>query len=75
MVVIIGKRSSGARIMDYAMTRNANNPDSAPGAYAKVVDHTDGPTATVPPMIEVHDGHNGGPRIYLPGSIIVMDVS
>lgn len=76
VVAIIGRRSSGARIMDYAMTRNANNPDSAPGAYVAVVDHaTDGPAKQVPPTIEVHDGHNGGPRLYLPSSIIIMDVS
>lgn len=76
VVVIIGRRASGARIMDYAMTRNANNPDSAPGPYVAVVDHaSDGPGKQVPPVIEVHDGHNGGPRLYLPSSIIIMDVS
>lgn len=70
-VVVIGQRAAGQVIADYAMTRNANNPNLGPGAYMKVVDDLD----RVPRLIEVHDGHNGGPRIYYPGSVVVMDVS
>jgi len=71
-VVVVGKRQGGQAIADYAMTRNANNPNVEPGAYMKVIDHGE---EAVPRLIEVHDGHNGGPRIYYPGSIVVMDVS
>lgn len=72
IVVVVGKRQNGDIIADYAMTRNAQNPDLSPGAYMKVIDHGD---EFVPRVIEIHDGHNGGPRIYHPGSIVVMDVS
>lgn len=72
IAVVVGQRTSGQRIADYAMTRNANNPNLEPGPYMKVVDHGD---EQVPRLIEIHDGHNGGPRIYYPGSVVVMDVS
>jgi hypothetical protein len=52
------------------MTRNANNPGAAPGAYQKVVDNTD----DVPRTVIVHDGHNGGPVVYYPSAICVMTV-
>jgi len=69
-VVIIGARRGGETIADYALTRNANNPGNAPGSYDKVRDLKD----DVPPEIQVHRGHNGGPRIYYPGSVVVMNV-
>ncbi len=72
VVVVIGQRAGGQVIADYAFTRNANNPDLAPGAYMKVVDRGE---TDVPRTIEIHDGHNGGPRIYFPGSVVVVDVS
>lgn len=69
-VIVIGKRPAGQVVGDYAMTRNVNNAGFAPGAYMRVVDHE----KTIPRKIEVHDGHNGGPRIYFPGAILLMDV-
>lgn len=72
VVIVVGVRPGNAPIADYAMTRNANNPNLEPGAYTKVVDNGD---REVPRLIAVHDGHNGGPRIYFPGSVCVMDVS
>jgi len=74
-VIIVGRRPGGQAIADYAMTRNANNPSMAPGPYSFITDRTSGPAKTVPPTIEVHDGHNGAPRIYYPTAIIDMDVS
>jgi hypothetical protein len=71
-VIVVGQRQAGQIIADYAMTRNANNPNLEPGAYMKVLDHGED---RVPRMIEIHDGHNGGPRIYHPGSVVLMDVS
>lgn len=75
VVVIVGKRTGGATIMDFAYTRNANNPGSAPGPYTFVDDRTTGPAKIVPPTIFVHDGFNGGLRVYYPSAIVLMNVS
>ena len=64
---LVGKRMSGTPIGSYAMTRNANNPDMAAGAYTKVVDHGE---KEVPRRIVIHDGHNGGPKLPLPTGIV-----
>lgn len=77
VVVLVGVRDEGDRIGEYRMTRNMNNPNGAPGSYDYVKDYVQGvnaPKAT-PPRIEVHRGHNGGPVIFRPKSIVVMDVS
>lgn len=70
-VAVFGVRPANQPVGDYAMTRNANNPNLGPGAYQKIVDHMD----DVPRTIEVHDGHNGGPRIYFPSAIIMLDTT
>lgn len=71
IAVLIGRRSNGARLGEYRMTRNANNPRLEPGAYTRVIDHGE---QSIPRRIDVHDGHNGGPTIFYPGSIVVMTV-
>lgn len=68
--VLFGARPGNQVVGDYAMTRNANNPNLEPGPYMKVVDEPD----EVPRNIVVHDGHNGGPRIYFPSAIVKMSV-
>ena len=75
-VFVIGKRPAGDRIGEYLMTRNLNNPNGAPGRYNYVLDRTNATNAEkrTPPNIEIHQGHNGGPVIYHPKSIIVMTV-
>jgi hypothetical protein len=70
-VVVVGKRPAGQPIAEYRMTRNANNPDLAPGPYMRVIDTGE---ITIPRAIEVHDGHNGGPVIYFPSAVVVMSV-
>lgn len=70
-IVVVGRRRNGESIGEYRMTRNANNPGSAPGPYMKVVDDED----AVPRTIVVHDGHSGGPILTFPSSICVMDVA
>lgn len=70
-VVVVGRRNTGDPIMEYLMTRNANNPNMEPGPYMKVIDDGD---RAVPRTVEVHDGHNGGPVIYYPGAVIIMTV-
>lgn len=69
VVIVLGARTSGAKLGDMAMTRNAVNPGMAPGAYTKIIDEQ-----VVPPQIEIHHGFNGGPRLYFPSAIIKMNV-
>lgn len=71
VVAVRGVRKRGEKIARYVMTRNVNNEGMAPGAYQKVIDHGDN---KVPRSIEVHDGHDGGPIIEFPGSLVRMDV-
>ncbi len=70
-VLVVGIRTDGGQIGNYLMTRNANNPGSAPGAYQKIIDKGDD---AVPREIEVHDGHNGGAVLYFPSAMVVMNV-
>lgn len=71
-VIVAGKRPSGVAVGSYKMTRNANNADLGPGPYTRVIDNAE---RAVPRTVEVHDGHNGGPCIEFPGSIVVMTVA
>jgi hypothetical protein len=74
-VVVVGQRTDGGRIGGYRMTRNANNPGLAPGAYTEVIDRGEaGSGKQIPRTIEVHDGHNGGPVIYFPSGIVILSV-
>lgn len=70
-VVVVGRRTDGGKIGAYLMTRNANNPNSAPGAYQKIIDKGD---EQVPREIEIHDGHNGGAVLFYPSAMVVMNV-
>lgn len=69
--VLVGARTNGAKLGEYRMTRNANNPNAEPGAYTRVIDHGEN---RVPRSIEVHDGHNGGPIIWFPGAIVSISI-
>lgn len=69
--VLVGVRQSGVSIGEYQLVRNANNPDSAPGAYTKIVDNLE---RDVPRKIQVHRGHNGGPVLFFPGAVVSMIV-
>lgn len=71
-IVVVGARPAGQRVGEYRFTRNANNPNMAPGTYMKVIDRGN---EQVPRSIEVHDGHNGGPVIFFPSAIVLMDVT
>jgi len=68
VVDVVGRRTDGAPIGEYQMTRNANNPGLAPGAYMRVKDEE------LPRQIAVHDGHNGGPTLLFPSAIVRMAV-
>lgn len=69
-VVIFAKLPAGEVHGEYMMVRNVNNVDMAPGPYTKVIDRTD----RVPREVEIHDGHNGGPALYWPGGIMILNV-
>jgi len=69
--IAIGQRPAGQRIGEYRILRNVNNADFAAGSYSKVIDHVDD---AVPRTVEVHRGHNGGPVIYFPSAIVIMNV-
>jgi len=70
VVDVVGRRTDGAPIGEYQMTRNAQNPGFAPGAYMRVVDDED----DIPRQIAVHDGHSGGPTLLYPSAIVRMAV-
>jgi hypothetical protein len=71
-IVILGVRPGNQPVGEYMMTRNANNMDMGPGAYQRVFDRGE---TNVPRVIEVHDGHNGGPVLYFPSSVLVITVT
>lgn len=72
LVVVVGYRPGGAPIADFALTRNANNEGVAPGPYTFVKSRVG---ETVPPTIEVHGGFNGGPRLYYPSAVVILNVA
>jgi hypothetical protein len=75
-VIVMGVRETGDQIGQYRFTRNLNNPGGAPGHYEYIKDYANGINAPkqTPPKIEIHAGHNGGPVLLRPGSIVVMSV-
>lgn len=68
--ILVGKRVNGDPLGNYIYTRNMVNQGGASGPYQRVYDYTQGPTAKIPPKVEVHDGHNGGPALYYPSAIV-----
>jgi hypothetical protein len=73
-VVLVGKRINNAAVGEYRMTRNANNPNLEAGSYLHIVDSLDSSQDPIPRRIGIHKGHNGGPVIYYPSSVVVMNV-
>jgi len=64
--VLFGKRPSGVAYGKYLITRNANNLDLSGAPYTRMVDDPN----RIPRQVDVHDGHNGGPALEFPGSIL-----
>lgn len=69
-VVVFGQRPNGEPIGEFRRTRNANNPGFAPGPYDEVYVNP-----KPPKNVEVHRGQNGGPVMFWPSAIVVMDVT
>lgn len=65
--VLVGSRIKG-RVGEFLLTSNANNQDGAAGPYQEVIVEK-GPVA-----LKILDGFNGGPCLYYPGSVVVMNV-
>jgi hypothetical protein len=70
-VAVLSARRAQGPIGQYRMCWNAITRGGGP--YTFVKDKTD--EMRVPPIIEVHDGHNGGPVMLRPFQVVVMDVS
>lgn len=70
-IVWVGTRPNNDLIGEYVQTRNANDPNMAPGPYIKIVDDPN----IVPRNIRIDRGHNGGPAIYYPNGVVVMTVA
>jgi hypothetical protein len=70
-VAVAGVLPEGESIGEFRFTTNINASEiGAPEPYVKVIDKQD----KVPRVIEVHDGFNGGPVIFYPGAVVIMDV-
>lgn len=70
--VLIGKRLDGGKVMQFQQTRQANNPNFAPGPCRYVIDRTQGINGEkrTPANIEIVRLLNGGPAIYYPSAIV-----
>lgn len=73
-VIVVGKRSNGARIGSFQMTRNAQNADLSGRPYTKIVDKGTAPDEPPPRKIEIHKGFSGGPCLEYPGGVVIMTV-
>jgi hypothetical protein len=71
-VVVIGKRPAGETIGNFVLSRQANNPNFAPGRYIRTIDKD--LSAMGPRSIEIHRGFNGLPLIKYPRAIVIMNV-
>jgi len=70
--IVVGHRDDNAPIGAYRMTRNATNPDAAPGPYTMVEDSME--QNRPPRRLAVHDGLNGGPVLYWPSAVVSMSI-
>lgn len=77
VVVVSAPTGIGDTIGEYRMVwQVVTNASGAPSPYQIIRDSTKNPLGpTVPPLIVVEDGHNGGPVVTRPWKVVVMDVS
>jgi hypothetical protein len=67
--LLVGNRIDGSTIGEYVNTRNAQNPNSAPGDYNEIVQDP-----FPPRTINVYMGNNGAPALYYPGSLVILNI-
>lgn len=70
-VAVVSGRQPEGPLGEYRMCWQAVT--KAGGPYTFVNDRT--AEKRVPPIIEVHDGHSGGPVVLRPNQVVIMDVS
>lgn len=68
-VIVVGRRTNGDPLGNYIYTRNMMN-NGEPGPYQFVNDNNVPGMRAIPPRVDVHDGHNGGPVINYPSAIV-----
>jgi hypothetical protein len=71
-VAVVGNRTTGRKAGRYRYTRNINSPNAAAAPYSRVIAKGDN---EIPVSVEVHDGHNGGPVLQFPGSLIKVNAA
>lgn len=69
-ILLIGVRQDGEPIGEYRQTRAAQNANSNPGEWYKVVDNRDREGA---PEVVAEAGHNGGPVPYYPEAVEIIN--
>ena len=69
-VVIVGTRPGGERIGNYRYTRNAVGCAVSSGPWVKTIDTCN---REVVRKITVADGHNGGPALWYPRAVVVLE--
>lgn len=74
VVILIGRRTNGAALGEFTLTRNADN-GGASSPLIKVVEHGLKEDQAPPAKIGVYRGFNGGPRVFYANSIVVMKVA
>ena len=70
--VVVGRRTNGAPLGEFQLTRNASTPDVGPSPLVKVIDTGAGDNEEPPRRIKVFRGFNGGPAIFYPNAFVLM---
>lgn len=68
-VIVVGRRPGNQPVIEYKQVRNAVN-NGNPGSYSFVKEFEQ----HIPPKVEIHNGHNGGPATPFASAIVVMSV-
>jgi hypothetical protein len=71
IVLVVGKRANNAPLGKFRMTKNMAAPGGK-GVYDKVITRGMLDDEPPPPKIDVHRGFNGGPVLFYPKSIFIM---
>lgn len=70
-IVLIGRRDDNAVIGEYRLTKAAQNENSKPGEWFSTEDRR----MYSPPKVTFSMGHNGGPVIYHPEAIAIINAA
>jgi hypothetical protein len=72
-VIVVGQRTNGAPLGRFRMTKNVMAAGGR-GVYVKTVERGMRDDDPPPPKIECHRGFHGGPVVWYPNSIFIMNV-